>query len=87
MGRDGADIDCQHRDKREPKPLPLRGPAFDGLIGGGVVSEFVARTCSVGPQLFAVVGGRTAELAEQVRATSLYRFFRPLRTESHTGCS
>jgi hypothetical protein len=28
---------CQHRLKREPKPSPFRGPAFDGLIGGDAV--------------------------------------------------
>ena len=90
MGRGGAGIYfdvCQHRPKGEPKPSPFKVPAFDGLIGGDAVSEFVARTCSAGPRLFAVVGGRTADLAEQVRATSLYRFFRSLRTESRTGRS
>ena len=79
----------QHRLKREPKSSPLGGPGFEGLIGGYAVSELVARIGSSGPRLFAVVGGRTADLAEQVRATALHRFLRSgsLRTESQTGRS
>ena len=47
-------------------------PAFRGVMSAADAGpERVARTCSLGPRLFAVVGGRTADLLEQVCATTL----------------
>jgi hypothetical protein len=31
---------CQHRLKREPKPSPFRGRAFDRRIGGAAVKPY-----------------------------------------------
>ena len=37
-----AFVGCQHRLKREPKPSPFWGPAFDGLVGGDAVRKSIA---------------------------------------------